>query len=84
MSVTQRPEVPDKKTLERWVRRAAIDADGIQRLQSHTRLEHALRAVVDAGVILAREQGRSWSEIGEALGVSKQAAQQRFGHLDRQ
>jgi hypothetical protein len=26
-----------------------------------------------------REQGRSWSEIGRGLGVSKQAAQQRFG-----
>lgn len=26
-----------------------------------------------------RAQGASWSEIGRALGISKQAAQQRFG-----
>jgi hypothetical protein len=34
-----------------------------------------LQRWVDAG----RRAGLSWSEIGEALGVSKQAAQQRFG-----
>lgn len=27
----------------------------------------------------ARIRGSSWSEIGEALGMTKQAAQQRFG-----
>lgn len=27
----------------------------------------------------ARAAGSSWSEIGEALGMTKQAAQQRFG-----
>lgn len=27
----------------------------------------------------ARAAGSSWSEIGEALGITKQAAQQRFG-----
>lgn len=26
-----------------------------------------------------REQGLSWSQIGTALGISKQAAQQRYG-----
>jgi hypothetical protein len=54
----------------------------MQRLQAHTRLEHSLRVVLDASVILARQQGRSWSEIGEALGMTKQGAQQRFGHLE--
>lgn len=28
----------------------------------------------------ARSEGRSWAEIGMALGISRQAAQQRFGH----
>lgn len=27
----------------------------------------------------AREAGASWTQIGDALGVSRQAAQQRFG-----
>lgn len=37
--------------------------------------EEALRVAVRA----ARETGDSWTVIGAALGVSKQAAQQRFG-----
>ena len=31
-------------------------------------------------VHLARRAGRSWTAIGIALGVTKQAAQQRFGN----
>lgn len=31
----------------------------------------------------ARHAGRSWSEIASALGVSKQAAQQRYGAVER-
>lgn len=28
-----------------------------------------------------RERGRSWSEIARPFGISRQAAQQRWGHL---
>lgn len=35
-------------------------------------------AVVDHFVEDARQQGHSWSDIGEVLGMTKQAAQQRF------
>lgn len=42
-----------------------------------------IRATVDTmlweQVAAARESGTSWGQIGEELGVSKQAAQQRFG-----
>ncbi|MFI5052869.1 MAG: sigma-70 family RNA polymerase sigma factor [Acidimicrobiia bacterium] len=38
-------------------------------------------AVADA-VAIARANGRSWSEIGLVLGVSKQAARQRFGEIE--
>ncbi|MET9628129.1 DUF3887 domain-containing protein [Lentzea sp. NPDC006480] len=37
--------------------------------------EDATRALV----VLARESGATWAEIGELLHVSRQAAQQRFG-----
>ncbi len=38
---------------------------------------------LDACVVLLREQRVSWREIGEALGVSRQAAWQRFrGAID--
>jgi ATP-dependent Clp protease ATP-binding subunit ClpA len=39
-------------------------------------------AVVDTFVASARRDGRSWTEIGVRLGVSKQAARKRFGELD--
>jgi hypothetical protein len=32
-------------------------------------------------VNIARSNGHSWTSIGLALGVSRQAAQQRFGRL---
>jgi Clp amino terminal domain, pathogenicity island component len=40
--------------------------------------------LLDHFVKLAREDGRSWTEIGDALGVTRQAAQQRHGgFIDR-
>lgn len=38
-----------------------------------------VRGATAAAVRRAREAGRSWSEVAAVLGVSKQAAQQRFG-----
>jgi hypothetical protein len=38
-------------------------------------IEAETRRLVD----YARQEGRSWSEIGAGLGISRQAAQQRFG-----
>jgi hypothetical protein len=43
---------------------AAADADA--------ELAHAARA--------ARDAGASWAQIGDALGLTRQAAQQRWGH----
>lgn len=39
-----------------------------------------LDAAIDAAVAEARAGGQSWSQIGSQLAISKQAAQQRFGH----
>lgn len=39
--------------------------------------DQARRAIVTE----ARAEGRTWQEIGDALGVSRQAAQQRFPAL---
>jgi hypothetical protein len=47
------------------------------------RLRAAEDQLVDA-VVSARRLGHSWSELGNALGVSRQAAQQRFGHPARE
>ena len=32
----------------------------------------------------ARNSGATWEEIGDALGVTRQAAQQRYGQHDRE
>lgn len=38
--------------------------------------------VMDAAVIrLVEQEGYSWAQVGAELGVTRQAAQQRFGHL---
>lgn len=50
-------------------RRIIAASDNVSAAEEH--LRHAVRA--------AREAGESWTVIGAALGVSKQAAQQRFG-----
>jgi DNA-directed RNA polymerase specialized sigma24 family protein len=34
---------------------------------------------VDEAVAAARENGRSWGEIGLVLGISRQAARERYG-----
>jgi DNA invertase Pin-like site-specific DNA recombinase len=47
----------------------------------------ALVDVVDQAVAVAvrglREQGHSWSAIARGLGITKQAAQQRFGRAPK-
>ena len=44
-------------------------------------LEHLGDDLLDHFVTRARSDGRSWTQIGEALGVTRQAAQQRHGGL---
>ena len=73
-------ELPTAATLA-----GRIDAAGASSLE---RLEHAVRIageldrlgeqVVERYVESARADGRTWSQIGGVLGVTKQAAQQRF------
>src|SRR3954452_11068956 len=58
------------------------DGDAIAALGAAVEVADHVRGVaeelLDLYVAAARDDGRSWSEIGAALGVSKQAAQQRF------
>lgn len=67
--------------VERFIRaagRRVAEADEIElaRLVAlRSVLEQAIQEAIDGW----REMGRSWSEIGSALGVSKQAAEKRYG-----
>lgn len=64
-----------------WVDAEAAQPDALPRLQAASALVQDLADVGDATlgyyVDQARHAGHSWSEIGDALGVTKQAAQQR-------
>src|SRR4051812_40268465 len=56
--------------------------DPLQRLVAAVAVAEDVRdladALLDRFVRAARTEGRSWSQIGGVLGVSKQAAQQRY------
>lgn len=56
-------------------RRAGDDVDALPELvELHRALEEATLNAVEA----LREDGYSWAEIGERLGCTRQAAQQRY------
>jgi len=66
----------DELDLDRY---PADDPADLRRIGLAAReLDRAKADLADA-VIAARANGRSWGFIGLVLGISKQAAQQRFG-----
>lgn len=62
--------------------RTAVDelarGDAGVRLEAANRLRHASEALVTELVAQARAQGSTWADIGEVLGVSTQAAHQKY------
>jgi len=65
------------------VERQAPKATTLERVSRAVLLADLVGAAADAAVNhfvgVARQEGRSWTEIGQQLGVSKQAARKRFG-----
>jgi hypothetical protein len=58
-----------------------VSADERQPLESITKLcreQSRIEKALTELVLAAREQGHSWSDIGRALGTTKQAAWRRF------
>ena len=55
---------------------AAGDVEGLRDLAA---LDHAVQDAAGKAVEGLRSAGYSWAEIGDRLGVSRQAAQQRWG-----
>lgn len=56
--------------------------DFIHVLHTATQIEQAAARMLQEGVELARAQGYTWAAIGHHLGITRQAAQQRFGSID--
>lgn len=67
--------------------RAAADGDALRCLARSAAIARLLEAtgqrLLDHFVDEARAQGVSWTQVGSATGVSKQAAQRRFGQAAR-
>ncbi|MFN8036115.1 MAG: hypothetical protein U0V73_09295 [Acidimicrobiia bacterium] len=55
------------------------DAAPIRALAKAARAQRDASDALDTAVRWAREAGASWGTIGDALGVSRQAAQQKYG-----
>lgn len=77
---------PDKAAaLERWADKVepgdlvAVDTAALRHLAKLAEQREALDDEVTEAVQAARRAHRSWSEIGTMLGVSKQAAQRKYG-----
>lgn len=55
------------------------DTASLRRIADLASRSRAVDSELAAAVTAARSDGRSWSAIGAMLGVSKQAAQQKYG-----
>jgi predicted ATP-dependent protease len=55
------------------------DTDALRRIAQLAQQRTDLDAELTTAVSTARAHHRSWSEIGAMLGVSKQAAQRKYG-----
>jgi hypothetical protein len=79
---TRRTEV-----LEDWADRVEqadlieIDSDELKAIAQFAARRDLLEDALIEAVRAARQSGRSWSEIGTMLGVSKQAAQKKYAKL---
>ena len=73
------------KGLERWADDVqpedlvAVDTAVLRHLAELAEQRASLEGELTEAVLEARRSNRSWSEIGAMLGVSKQAAQRKYG-----
>jgi hypothetical protein len=68
-----------KNTVNRALTRRRVGNGDIEALSDLIRLSHLVEATIRDAVINLRNFGYSWAEIADRLGVSRQAAQQRWG-----
>lgn len=64
--------VPDQMS------RLAEETDVAKRIRQLTEAQANIEAATIAEIRVWREAGATWQQVGDALGVTRQAAQQRF------
>lgn len=83
--MTKRSRAEKAEALERWADAVEpealveIDTSVLRHLAELTEQRATLESELTRAVLEARRSDRSWSEIGAMLGVSKQAAQRKYG-----
>jgi DNA-directed RNA polymerase specialized sigma24 family protein len=73
-----RPSMLSADEVARY-RRWLVGTDPHKRLQAIAKLRAMLHHIEESSVAACREAGYEWAEIGDALGISKQAVWQRWG-----
>lgn len=58
----------------------AVDTDALRHIAELAEQRRTVEDELNAAVVAARQANRPWSEIGAMLGVSKQAAQRKYGN----
>lgn len=56
--------------------------DGIERLRNFLEVQQVWDAYEEVIIRRARNQGYTWQEIGDALGITRQAAHARFSKVE--
>ena len=75
------------RALEAWAERVEsddlveVDMEVLRVIAGLAESRERVDGELVEAVIAARDVGRTWSEIGAMLGVSKQAAQRRYGPI---
>ena len=73
--------------LERWAELVnedelvEIDSDELRAIAQFAARRDSLESALAEAVRTARRNGRTWSQIGTMLGVTKQAAQRKYARL---
>lgn len=67
----------------RWAEQNWEASEPLDALSALSAAAYVLEQLTEQAVRYAREEGQSWAKIGEHLAMSKQAAHQKFGYLDR-
>ncbi|MGK5681342.1 hypothetical protein [Actinoplanes sp. URMC 104] len=70
-----------RRIIRAYARRIATG--DVEALTDMVGLSSLLDEAINDAVIGLRSHGYSWAEIGQRLGISRQAAQQRWGGDDR-
>lgn len=58
-----------------------VDRDALRAIAEYAERTHRVEAALEDAIRAARRDGRSWSEIGSMLGVTRQAAQRTYAKL---